>query len=93
MPSDTPDRDLVPDALGHGRDAGVEQVAVLAQVSAIAPVLRETPTGWLAASAPGSAIPVGAVGVTRGQAEETFAAEIRAWPALAAKPDRPALES
>ena len=57
------------------------------KISTTIPVLSRTPSGWLAISAPGSAIRVGTVGTTRDEAKRTFATEIRAWVALAEKPE------
>jgi hypothetical protein len=50
-------------------------------------VVTETPTRWLATSAHGSPIRIGTAGASRAQAEQNFAAEIKAWAALAEKPD------
>lgn len=49
--------------------------------------VSKTSVGWLALSAPESAIRIGTVGASRAKAEENFVAEIRAWAAIADRPD------
>jgi hypothetical protein len=56
------------------------------KIRVLRPILRRMPHGWLAVSAPGSVIRVGAAGPTQESAHQAFSKELAAWAALAEKP-------
>lgn len=56
-------------------------------IQGIDPVLRETPTGWLAISEMFAPLRIAVVGNTEQAARDNFAKSIRAWARLQEVPD------
>lgn len=53
-----------------------------------APIIRKTPTGWLAVAEPGDHPCIGVQGTTEAEAIERFRTSRQAWRALRELPDR-----